>query len=113
VDLYPTLVELAGLPMPKGLEGVSLSRLLKDPEADWEHPAFTFVAGPAGKAISVRTERYRYTEWEQWEESAELIDYSTDPDELSNVVDRSEYRETLLGMKRLLHAKRDSLQKAR
>ena len=99
--------------MPQGLQGPNLLPLLKNPQAAWEHAAFTSVVGPAGVAVSVRTERYRYTEWQKWRKSAELIDYSTDPDELANVAKKPEYRKTTLAMKRLLRAKLVLLRKAR
>lgn len=62
VDLYPTLTDLAGLPHYARNEGQSLSGLLDDPDLEsWAKPALSQVNG----GRSVRTERYRYTEWER------------------------------------------------
>ena len=78
VDLFPTLVELASLPVPSqptGLEtqGTSLLPLLEDPVQAWKKGAFTqyqrFLRGAGvtnpgnGMGYSIRTNHYRYTEW--------------------------------------------------
>jgi len=88
VDLYPTLAELCGLPAPEGAEGASLAPLLRAPQAAWDRPAFTQVTRGQGagrfQGRSLRTERYRYTEWAGGERGAELYDYRTDPRELRN-----------------------------
>ena len=78
VDIYPTLVDLAGLPppaQPAGLEfqGTSLRALLEDPDQAWKKAAFTqyqrFINGTdiansgEGMGYSIRTQCYRYTEW--------------------------------------------------
>jgi iduronate 2-sulfatase len=63
VDLYPTLCELAALEPPGGLEGRSFAPLLRDAAAQGEDAAFSQY--PSGKHMgySVRTARWRYTEW--------------------------------------------------
>jgi arylsulfatase A-like enzyme len=78
VDIYPTLVDLASQPLPAqpaGLElqGSSLRPLMEDPEQPWKKAAFTqyqrFISGSVtprsgnGMGYSIRTRRYRYTEW--------------------------------------------------
>jgi uncharacterized sulfatase len=90
VDLYPTLAELAGLPPPAGLEGTSFVPLLDAPTRPWKAAAFTAVArrpaAPGGRPAfgrSVRTERYRYTEWDGG--GAELYDHDADPKEYRNL----------------------------
>jgi arylsulfatase A-like enzyme len=87
LDIYPTLVELCGLPPPMGLEGHSLTPLLADPQAKWDHPAFT-VAGTGSQAgAAVRTERWRYVEFDGGRAGAMLFDHQTDPHEMKNLAD--------------------------
>ncbi len=101
IDLYPTLCDLCGLPTPAYLTGKSLKPFLSDANAKWEKPALTQVSrgaipirgGPApkGKAgimgYSLRTERYRYTEWDGGKKGVQLYDLEVDPGELKNLAD--------------------------
>ncbi len=88
VDVYPTLADLAGLTPPANLQGASLRPLLKDPEAPWTRPAFTQVQLGGDPGHSVRTERWRYTEWgDGGKEGAQLYDHDADPRELDNLAD--------------------------
>lgn len=97
VDLYPTLVDLCGLPSKSGLEGSSLRAILDNPAATVSEYAFTQHPRPAhmevpGEAMgySVCDKRYRYTEWREWSTgkvlAAELYDHDRDPDEMVNIV---------------------------
>ena len=70
VDIYPTLSELAGLPLPGHLEGTSFKPLLEDPKRPWKSAAFSQYPRKAGKSgagdlmgYSMRTDRYRFTVW--------------------------------------------------
>lgn len=63
IDLYPTLSELAGLPEPENLDGVSLAGLLDDPEALTRDAAFSEMQRGPGVGRSIRTADFRYTEW--------------------------------------------------
>ncbi|MDZ4798645.1 MAG: sulfatase [Bryobacteraceae bacterium] len=88
VDIYPSLAEICGLPKPEGVEGASFKPLLDRPNRDWKAAAFSQY--PRGKAMgySMRTDRYRYTEWitpGSTDTPAELYDYQTDPDESQNL----------------------------
>ena len=92
VDLYPTLVELAGLVRPQltpALDGVSLVPVLHDTGVRVrDHAYHVFPKGRLGRAI--RTERYRLVEWSQVGDEAaeaeyELYDYLTDPVESRNL----------------------------
>ena len=88
LDLYPTLTALCGLPAPEWLEGSNLEPLLDDPEAPWDHQAYT-VWNERGRGITgvvVRTERWRYAEFFGPGAGAFLTDPINDPDELTNLV---------------------------
>jgi iduronate 2-sulfatase len=91
LDIYPTLVELCGLQgAPRALHGESLVSLLQDPTAAWSKPAVTQVTRgndnhPSVIGYSVRTERYRYTSWQDGFAGEELYDYQSDPDESRNL----------------------------
>ena len=84
LDLYPTLVELAGLPRPGWLEGRSLAPLLVDPNTAWDHPAFTTTIHEGVVGRSVRTDRWRYTEWGDGV-ATELYDQTADPGNYHNL----------------------------
>jgi arylsulfatase A-like enzyme len=106
VDLYPTLVELCGLAQPSGLEGNSLVTLLDDPQTTWRHPAYSVL--PRGKAV--RTDRWRYVEWQGGEAGAELYDQQQDPHELKNLAQDPEHLDTVKQMKELLAGKWNEVQ---
>ncbi len=102
VDLYPTLADLAGLTPPPGLEGVSLRPLLLNPTAKWDHPAFTQVQRGKAPGHSVRTDRWRYTEWDRGARGEELYEQANDPQELHNLAALPKYAATVAEMKVLL-----------
>jgi uncharacterized sulfatase len=106
LDLYPTLAELCDLTAPKSVEGKSLKKLLNEPGAAWDKPAITQLRRDNGKqGYSVRTERYRYTEWEDGKLGVQLFDYEKDPQELKNLANDPEFAETVKHMKGLLAVK--------
>ena len=85
VDLFPTVAEFTGLTPPPGLAGRSLRPLLADPAQPGKAAAFTLVTrGPQQRGDSIRTERWRYTEWSDG--ARELYDHDADPEETKNVV---------------------------
>jgi len=90
VDLYPTLCELAGLPVPAGLDGASVVAALRDPAAATKEAVFHVY--PRGQMMgrAVRTARHRLVEWKKPGAAAEsaaleLYDYEADPAETQNL----------------------------
>lgn len=99
VDIYPTLCEIAGLPLPAHLEGLSFKPLLDDPRRPWKQAAFSqYPRKHDGRALmgySMRTERYRFTAWVHRTDvlkidALELYDHDVDPQENTNVANRPE-----------------------
>jgi uncharacterized sulfatase len=102
VDLYPTLCDLAGLPRPPGLDGTSLAPVLDDPARSVKTAAFSAARRrPPVLGWSLRTERYRYTEWPDG--SRELYDHQTDSAERSNLADSPALTRTLAELRKRLH----------
>jgi iduronate 2-sulfatase len=97
VDIYPTLSDLAGLPVPAQLEGLSARPVLEDPTRRWKTAAFSQYPRNTGKGglgsvmgYSMRTERYRFTVWVSVDAPAkvdaiELYDHQSDPQENVNI----------------------------
>jgi uncharacterized sulfatase len=106
LDVYPTLAEVTGRRAPSGLHGRSLAPLLRDPQARWERPALTQVRrGPAGSTFmgySIRTERWRYTEWSGGTRGVELYNELDDPDETKNLAGDRAYTKIVAEMRQLL-----------
>ena len=105
IDIYPTLADLCGLPIPDTLEGVSLRPLVIDAQTAWDRPAFTQVhRGRDVRGYSIRTQRWRYTEWGvEGSEGIELYDHEADPDEENNLAAAPEHAELLTQLQTELH----------
>ncbi len=108
VDIYPTLAELAGLPLPAHLEGLSFKPVLDHPTRPWKPAAFSQYPRPGNSATggiplmgySMRTERYRFTVWLHRDDPGkvadiELYDHQIDPQENLNVAKSPAHRELL------------------
>jgi arylsulfatase A-like enzyme len=87
LDIYPTLCELCGLKPPPGLEGHSLKPLLDDPNAKWDHPAVSVYGNAKRRGVAVRTEKYRYVEYDGGKDGVMLFDAVADPHETKNLAD--------------------------
>jgi len=95
VDVFPSLCELAGLPLPAHLEGTSFAPLLDAPDQPWKSGAFTQVVHGPATGRSLRTDRYRFTRWSQTKAPGETVameiyDLRKDPIELENIAARPE-----------------------
>ncbi|MBN2577811.1 MAG: sulfatase [Pirellulales bacterium] len=125
VDIYPTICELAGLPVPDDLEGISLVPLMRNPDRPWKSAAFSQYHRPGDgrgytsdqkyypkvdvMGYSMRTRRWRYNEWIKGGKekvAVELYDYKNDPGETVNLAHQPEYQETIERLSAKLHAGR-------
>lgn len=111
VDIYPTVCELTGVERAAELEGQSLVPLLRAPGRRGKSAVFSqylrdgiWVApdGVPYMGYAIRTERYRYVEWNKWPEGTlvakELYDLQRDPREDVNVAGRPEERAVMAGL---------------
>lgn len=88
MTIYPTLADLAGLPLPAHVEGGSIRKLLADPSATWDRSALT-THGFGNHAV--RTEQWRYIRYRDGGE--ELYDETNDPFEWTNLASDAKYQQ--------------------
>ena len=100
VDIFPTVVDLAGFTIPEYLEGTSVKPLLNDPDRAWKSGVYS--QSPRGwnetiEGVSLRTDQYRYNEWFERPNkkiiARELYDYRLDTTESRNLVEEEAYSE--------------------
>ncbi len=110
VDLYPTFVDLAGLPDPEhALEGTSFGPLLDEPDRPWKSAAFSESRREGFHGRTLREERYRYTEWTplpgtEGETLRELYDLEEDPFEHRNLAASGSHEAAVADLSRRLAA---------
>ncbi len=109
VDLYPTLVNVCGLPMPDNLEGISFLPLIQKPDRAWKIAVFSqYPRAFEGHrhrrhgdimGYAIRTTRYRYVQWQNWRTkrvvASELYDLDKDPLESINLADQPGHEATI------------------
>ena len=115
VDIYPTLLDCCGLPPREDLEGLSLAPLLRQPDLAWKSAAFSqfprpwsYHGEPEEMGYSMRTDRYRYTEWQDFRSGdvleRELYDHAESHAEIDNVAGDASYLPTLADLSARLRA---------
>ncbi len=119
VDLYPTVCDSAGLPIPDIMEGESAKPLFAAPDRKWKSGAFSqFHRAPRitpdkGRYMgsSLVTDRYHYVEWRTWDhikgvagelKAIELYDHQSDPQENTNISDAQENKAVIAKLARQL-----------
>lgn len=103
LDLYPTLVELCGLPERDDLDGISLSQQLGDPAAARLRPA---VTSRKGNHHSARSDRWRYIRYSDGSE--ELYDHNNDPHEWRNLIGDEQYKPVIQELAQWLPSSEDA-----
>lgn len=117
VDIYPTLADLCGLTPPADLDGQSLVPQLRDPTAPGKRFAVTQAVRYKNRLVgtgqkmkcdthgySIRTDRYRYIQWDQGRQGEELYDHHDDPGEFKNVASDATRVNALAEMRRLMES---------
>ncbi|MHC4628759.1 MAG: sulfatase [Planctomycetota bacterium] len=104
VDVYPTLAEACGLPIPEHCEGTSLMPLVNNPTRPWKTAAFSqfrkTINGVPCMGYTMRTDKFRYTEWRDRKNldrvvARELYDHRQNHDENENIAVHAEHEKTL------------------
>jgi iduronate 2-sulfatase len=108
VDLYPTICDYLGLPVPEHVEGTSLAHLFDDPDSVRRVAAYSEFQRHGGvTGFTMKTGNIRYTEWIHLPTGEirfrELYDHAVDPDENLNRADDPDYADRIASLSDLLH----------
>ncbi len=110
IDIFPTLCEAAGLSVPEHCEGLSMVPLIENPKLEWKKAAFSlfprYEQGALIMGRAIRTDRWRYVEWQNMETkeimARELYDHKIDSGETVNLSARIEYKDQIEELSQLL-----------
>jgi iduronate 2-sulfatase len=104
LDLYPTLSDLCGLPVPERLQGKNIAPLLDDPTKEVRDAAFSVA--PMRKGFLLRTHDHTYIQYgEKAENGIELFDLKTDPNGYTNLADDPAHAETVATFRKRMDEK--------
>jgi N-acetylglucosamine-6-sulfatase len=102
IDIAPTLLDIAGIPIPKEMDGKSLVPLLSHGNADWRDAFllefWRYYPENTPSYMGVRTDRYKYIEFERTRKPW-LFDLKNDPKELNNLFGKPEGDKVLTCLK--------------
>jgi len=118
VDVFPTLADVCGLKEPAGMEGISLKPLLNEPDQSLKRAVFNQYPRARSShrhrghgeimGYALRTQRYRYIEWQDWESkqvvARELYDLASDPQETRNIAGIAKHKAAVEEMSQILSA---------
>ena len=105
IDIYPTLCELAGLPIPEHTAGASLTPLLKNPASSWSGVA----VGRYRQGDTLRTDHHRFTEFTTTRGkrvARMLYDHRADPQEDDNISEKPSQVDVAKRLARQLNEKK-------
>jgi len=107
IDLYPTLTSLCKIPAPEYLQGQDLTPILKGTDKVGRGWALSQVLrrkrqGTSGNGYSIRTPRWRYTEWNEGQAGRELYDHDNDPREITNLAKNPKFADQVKELSTLL-----------
>lgn len=106
VDIYPTLIELCGLPIPEHCDGKSFRPLLENPDLEWKDAVFSRYI----KGETIATQRFLYSEWRDSSDgpvtARMMYDHQNDPDENKNIAEYPEYQQDVKKLEQMLHQAR-------
>ena len=107
LDLYPTISDLCGLKIPKGIQGKNISAMLDDPSVTVRDGAFSVdPRGKGNRGFLLRDDRWAYIQYkEDASAGAELYDMQNDPQQFTNLVGNPKYQETVAALKKRLATK--------
>jgi arylsulfatase A-like enzyme len=102
IDLYPTLADLCGLPVPKDIKGESLKKTLQNPKSKTDGISYSVTDYRGIIAKSVRTNRWHYVEWDEGKQGSMLFEHPKDALELKNLGQDAKYSKIVAEMNALL-----------
>jgi len=116
VDVAPTILDLAGMDIPKIMQGRSLMPLMREEKIDWRTKVFCehlWDHPEIPQSECIRTDRWKYIRYPQHLDFEELYDLEEDPVEKNNLADDRQYRTVLLDLQRLCEQKIHSLRNSK